>query len=250
MPIFNLKVLLPAGLSLYLIFLVITLPASQIINRIALPPNISFAEPEGTIWNGRTSNLKYNGVLFNQISWEMAPLKLLLGRVELEVNVGSNRRNSQDIKIDGTVALGFSSFSVNNLTINAPAERLIGYFPLPVPLEAEGRFNVDIKEAEFTQHCQTIDAIGKWNNASVSGMAGMIDMGNFIADISCQQPNILVSIKDANLLGIDAVATINPKFNVSVQGRFKPDPSLPREVHQAAQFFGAPDGEGYFPLAL
>jgi general secretion pathway protein N len=33
-----------------------------------------------------------------------------------------------------------------------------------------------------------------------------------------------------------------------IEGRFKPEASLPKEVHQAAQFFGQADADGYFPI--
>ena len=48
---------------------------------------------------------------------------------------------------------------------------------------------------------------------------------------------------------MDAVIATNMK-NVKVNGKFKPDDSLPNEVHQASRFFGAPDADGYIPIKL
>jgi general secretion pathway protein N len=36
------------------------------------------------------------------------------------------------------------------------------------------------------------------------------------------------------------------KFKIN--GRFKPEASLPKEVHQAAQCFGKADTDGYYPI--
>ncbi|HBN99945.1 MAG TPA: general secretion pathway protein GspN, partial [Alteromonas macleodii] len=35
-----------------------------------------------------------------------------------------------------------------------------------------------------------------------------------------------------------------------VSGKFKPDNSLPQEVHQAARLFGAPDSSGYIGFQI
>jgi general secretion pathway protein N len=37
---------------------------------------------------------------------------------------------------------------------------------------------------------------------------------------------------------------------IAVEGKFKPDESLPDEVHQASRFFGQPNSEGYIAIKL
>jgi len=52
------------------------------------------------------------------------------------------------------------------------------------------------------------------------------------------------------MLGLSRNARVSGMRNISVTGRFKPDASLPEEVHQAAQFFGQQDAQGYREIKL
>lgn len=48
---------------------------------------------------------------------------------------------------------------------------------------------------------------------------------------------------------MDAVVPTTMK-NIRVSGKFKPDDSLPQEVHQAARLFGTPDNSGYIAIKI
>ena len=56
------------------------------------------------------------------------------------------------------------------------------------------------------------------------------------------EPNLLV-------LSRDAVVPTTMK-NIHVSGKFKPDESLPQEVHRAARLFGTPDNSGYIAIKI
>ena len=77
-----------------------------------------------------------------------------------------------------------------------------------------------------------------------------IDLGNFDAYLSCENGDVLLEINEPNSFGLSAVARVPHDLKYSIRGKFKPDPNLPNEVHQAALFFGQADAQGYFPLKL
>jgi general secretion pathway protein N len=58
----------------------------------------------------------------------------------------------------------------------------------------------------------------------------------------------VLHVKQPNRFGLTAKATIPANMQFKIEGRFKPEASLPKEVHQAAQFFGQADADGYFPI--
>ena len=92
---------------------------------------------------------------------------------------------------------------------------------------------------------------GDWLNATVAGTQGPIDFGTYSAKLRCEGDDIGISVSEPNLLGlsVDAIVAMNLK-RINVEGKFKPDESLPEEVHQASRFFGQPDANGYIAVKL
>ena len=88
-------------------------------------------------------------------------------------------------------------------------------------------------------------------NAAVAGTQGPIDFGTYSAKLRCVGDDIGIVVSEPNLLGlsIDAVVSTDMK-KVKVDGKFKPDDSLPQEVYQASKFFGQPDANGYIAIKL
>jgi general secretion pathway protein N len=101
---------------------------------------------------------------------------------------------------------------------------------------------------DYENGCQTFTGKGQWLNANFTGLNGVIELGNFDADLSCQDGNVVLNVKQPNSFGLTAKATIPVNMKFKIEGRFKPQASLPREVHQAAQFFGKADADGYYPI--
>jgi general secretion pathway protein N len=48
---------------------------------------------------------------------------------------------------------------------------------------------------------------------------------------------------------MDAIVAPDMK-KIKVSGKFKPDSSLPNEVHQASRLFGTPNASGYIPIDI
>ena len=121
---------------------------------------------------------------------------------------------------------------------------------LPLPVKAGGRFRVIVNELDFDQQCETLDANGEWLNAQVAGTQGQIQLGSFGAILSCVDNIVVAQVAEPNMLGLSLNARVSGVRNISVVGKFKPDASLPDEVHQAAQFFGQADAQGYREIKL
>jgi general secretion pathway protein N len=237
------------GLLAYVGFLIAKLPAIQVISRLQLPTNISVIGVSGTIWQGQAMQLTINTLPVDKLEWQLSFWPLLWGKAKLDVKAG-NIRQSEDVSFSGLLWLGKNSVAAENFSLYLPSDLVIAQLPLPIAVNAKGRFSLKLNELEYLQGCQTLSGKGQWLNAEVMGLQNPITLGTFNAELSCIDNDVLISVKEPNSFGLSARARVPNNLQFSVEGRFKPDPSLPKEVQQAAQFFGKPDAEGYYPVAF
>lgn len=234
----------------YLFFLVYTLPAAHVMGRIDLGSEINLSEVSGTIWQGNASAISVNGLVVDDVDWQLSFLPLLLGKAALDIDAG-NSREPDDISFKGPVKvnlLDLNQISTGQINLFLPSALVISQMPLPLPVNAGGRFRVQIEELEFNQGCQTLTGSGQWLKAELLGMGDPLELGNFDADLSCIEGDTRIQVKEPNLFGLSADARVPANLAFAVTGRFKPDPSLPKQVHDAAMFFDGPDSDGYYTI--
>ncbi|MFT6895812.1 MAG: general secretion pathway protein N [Paraglaciecola sp.] len=234
-------------LLVYVLFLIIKLPAVQVLARLPLPEDIELNGVSGTIWNGQARQLLVRGLPIEQLSWQLEFLPLLTGTVQVYVD-GGNIRQMDEISIKGDISLAEDQLQADNLQLYLPTDWVIASLALPIAVNASGRFKLILQELDYSDHCQVLNGKGHWLKAQVQGNGQQIALGNFDADLSCVNQEIVLTVNEPNRFGLSAVARIPADLTFSVSGRFKPDPDLPPEVHQAAQFFGQKDGQGYYSL--
>ena len=235
------------GLLAYVVFLIAKLPAIQLISRLQLPANISIEGVSGTIWQGQARQLTINTLPIDKVEWQLSFWPLLTGKARLDITAG-NMRQAEEVSFSGLLWLGKNSVAAQNFSLYLPSDLVIAQLPLPVAVNASGRFSLKLDELEYMQGCQTLSGTGQWLNAQVLGLQNPLTLGTFNAELSCIDNDVLISVKEPNSFGLTAKARIPNNLHFAVEGRFKPDPSLPPEVQQAAQFFGKPDAEGYYPI--
>lgn len=246
--------LIAASIAFYLLLLLSNLPAVQVLNRITLPDNIQIKDVQGSLWQGQAQSLFVDGIQVKDVNWNLSFLPLILGTASAQVKAGNNS-DPDSISFNGDVEMSLSGERIRlvEADLRLPAPMVIAKLPLPIPVKAGGRFNISIEQLDYwlaKHECQDIVAKGKWLNAKVQGINGFIEFGEFNADIACVNTNVQITIKPQNLLGLNAIATLNNKGQFSVSGKFKPAPQLPKEVHQTAIIFGRTDSEGYYSIAL
>ena len=234
-------------LVVYLVFLIVKLPAVHVIAKIQLPKGVSVSGVSGTIWNGYSQRVQVNGLPISKVNWSLSFFPLLLGEISADIKAGDIRDIDQ-ISANGHVSFAGQHLEVDNLLAYIPTNLVISLLPLPIPVQADGRFKVQLDEVDYEAGCQKFTGKGQWLNANFTGTTGVIDLGNFNADLSCENNSIVVDVKQPNSFGLSATATIPADMKFKISGRFKPDANLPQEVHQAAQFFGNPDADGYYPI--
>jgi len=241
------------GVIAFIIFAIAYMPAIHVVGRINLPKDIAISGVSGTLWSGKAQTLVVNGLPINNINWQLSPWALFVGNINAQVKAG-NIRETNDIAFEGpirTSLFNLNKLATTNFSIYLPVDRVLAQVKLPLPVNAGGRFKVRLNELDFGPTCIALQGTGDWLNATVAGTQGPIDFGTYSAKLRCEGEDVGISVSEPNLLGlsIDAVVGANMK-KITVDGRFKPDDSLPQEVHQASRFFGQPDKDGYIGIKL
>ncbi|MBC3765873.1 type II secretion system protein N [Neptunicella marina] len=234
-------------LLVYCVFLVAHFPARQALGLVDLPANLQINGVSGTLWQGNIQQVAYQGIPLDDINWTLDTLPLLWGTASLNLTAG-NIRDADIISLKSALSLSSDRIQAENLQLYVPVNMVLGQLPIPLPVNADGRFKVQIAELDYQQGCQTLSGSGQWLNAKVAGTQGPIDMGTFSARLACQQKNIRITVDPNNRLAFDANAFITPNGQFSINGKFKPDASLPAEVHQAAALFGRANSDGYYSI--
>ena len=240
-----------ACLAIYLIFLVVKLPAVHVLAYVNLPKEIKLYGVSGTIWQGQAQQLSYSGLPIENINWSLSALPLLWGEASADVK-GGNLRQSSQIALNGKIRASQKALQASNFNLYIPANLATAKLSLPIPVKAQGRFHIKLSELDYdyVNGCNQVEGEGKWINAKVAGINKMIDLGNFNTQLGCDKQQVLVKMTQPNSLGIEAQATVTANMQFAVKGRFKPSDNLPKEVHQAAQFMGQKDNNGYYPIAF
>jgi general secretion pathway protein N len=241
------------GIAAFIIFAIAYMPATHLVGRVSLPKGVSVNNVSGTVWSGRAQQAIVNGLPINNLRWDISPLALVTGTLSAQIS-GGNLRNSDDIAFNGNVATGLLSMDhleAQDFIIYLPVDRVLAQVNLPLPVNAGGRFKVKLDEVSLGETCHVLSGTGDWLNATVAGTQGPIDFGTYSAKLRCEGDDIGILVSEPNLLGLSMDAVVSPNLTrIAVEGKFKPDESLPDEVHQASRFFGQPNSEGYIAIKL
>lgn len=231
-------------------FIVATVPAKHILYRVNLPPTIQLYDVTGTLWSGQAGLVTAQGQPLENVRWDLSAISLLFGTAEIDILVG-NQRISDAIYVDGQIQYGLWSQAteIRNTVVKIPAETMLASANLPIPVLAKGHFNINLSSAQFVGApkftCANLDASGKWQNAGVLGQSGLIELGEFLADVDCDNNRYTLRVTEPNELGLSFTASGTNIAQLSVTGKFKLPTDAPQDLVQVAQFFGPANSSGY-----
>lgn len=119
----------------------INLPANIVLSLYSIPDNIKFTSVTGTVWSGKVNKLKYAGIDFGSVDWELHPLHLIFGELNADISFVNRKQYIQSavsLFPSGKIELEETRFlidlsSLQPLTYGMPfsyAGKASGYFPV------------------------------------------------------------------------------------------------------------------------
>lgn len=230
------------GLVTYLVFALVSFPARVAVAWFA-PPDITLTGIQGTVWKGRAALGAVAGVALSDLTWDLQPAGLLLGRLGAEVTT--------------RLADGFVETSVSAtpsrivLTDLRGTSRLSAFDELLALGGVDGLLTWQMERLELVEQWP-VRAIGRLRVASLSAAPlGVDNLGDYQLDFADQATGTGVSgvVKDTNgPLAVSGTLILTPERAYSIDGKVTARANASQTLSNGLALLGnpAPDGSRNF----
>jgi general secretion pathway protein N len=198
------------GVVLYLLFLVINLPANvawslapQQIKRSIIVSNL-----QASAWSGSADSIIVNGIELGKANWSFNPLLLFVGKLGGHITI----RNVMGQAQSGFAIQRDDSVELSNLTSEFNAAMLDSAFR---PFTFAGIIKSDLNTLELQRKAQLI-ATGtlQWNNASIAGVQE-VALGNVLLNASPEAKGTRLQVSNEG-----GLIAISGDIRVAGNGRY------------------------------
>lgn len=236
-------------LVIFLLLLsVLKTPVALVAEYIPLPKQLAYQGLNGTLWQGSASRMQFQQWTFNNVTWELNPWHLFTAKATFDLKFG-NARQSSELSGKGRVMLGLSGIEVEKATVRMPASPLKSFSPVPLN-DLGGRVILDVTQfVQGDNMCDLLNGELTWTQSSID-FAGLIELGAISSNLSCEEQQLLMAFDGNNSLGLEGQARIASTKKYNFDGYLKPDPNLPKEIHDGLSMFSKMDSKGKFPVKL
>ncbi len=213
------SILILTGVLVFLLFLLVKLPASiaypLIKNSINGPDMYGL---EGTIWSGRAASLKTMEHTFRDARWEFHPLALLGGDIDMDIDI-----RDRQYPLKAAVSAGLNGdLEAQQLQGTLPAA-ILQQFPALALIRLSGELQLNIK------HMLLVDNEARIADGEILLSQAHLQqplqtkIGNILLNLSHQDNQVLVKIKDQQApIGIDGMLTLQPGHKYNFRAKLKP----------------------------
>jgi general secretion pathway protein N len=220
------------------------LPASWLLPKGGA--NFSCASVAGSIWSGYCGGLTVRGTALGDLTWQLRPGRLLLGRlaahIDLEHPPASSARADVEIGLGGTVV-------ARNVTASLPLDPTV----IPaVPPTLTGAVHADLALARVTKKGIVTALQGSIQASNLVDHSGYVTpLGSFTVTFPGGGSQPTGNVQDAGgPLAVTGTIVLTPQPGYDLSGYVTPRPSATQPLINAIQFLGSPDAQGRRQFAM
>lgn len=244
---------LAGGAVLYLLFLLLTLPAAQLSGRLtahlaAQPqaPALRLQGVSGLWWHGRVERLQVEGLTLGPLQWRWRPTALLRGRFGLDLVLeGGGPGGEARLAVSPGGAL-----HIEALSLELPAAELLRILPaLPVPVQAGGRLALAVEQAVLGPDGLPRELEGQleWREARLQSPLAL-RLEHLVAELALEEAELVARLSDRggdlDLGGTARLDPANGRYRLDLQLRARDNP----ELRDSLALMGRTDARGYHNL--
>jgi general secretion pathway protein N len=205
----------------------------------------SCASIEGSLWNGSCEGLTVSGTSLGDMSWELHPLRLLVGRLAAHVTLEHGVAQGS-----GVLELGFGQhITARNLTADLPLDPRV----IPgVPATLHGRAHLDLALAEVQRGVIT-QLKGRIEARDLEDRAGRdTPLGSYAVTFPGGSGEPVGQLRDLDdgPLALEGTLRLTRQPGFELEGLIAPRAGAPPEVVNNIRFLGSPDASGRRPFSL
>jgi general secretion pathway protein N len=220
------------------------LPASWLLPNGGA--NVSCASVDGSIWSGYCSGLTVRGTALGDLTWQLRPARLLVGRVaahiDLEHPPATSARGDIEVGLSGTVV-------AHNLTASLPLDPTV----LPaVPPTLSGTVHVDLALATVTKKGVVTALQGTIEADNLVDHSGYITpLGSYSVTFPEGGSQPTGNVQDtAGPLAVAGTLVLTPQPGYDLSAYVTPRANATQPLVNAIQFLGSPDAQGRRQFAM
>lgn len=233
---------LPAG-ALFLVFLVLTLPARHVLGW-AGGGQLAAQGIEGTPWRGRVQQIAVQQTGVGPVVWQLRPAALLMGRLEYQLFVQSGAGG-------GELRAGRGLFGapyVRAARLSLPAAELARQLRLNL-VSLGGDFLVDIDTLRLSGGWPgELAGAVRWQGARLVQPQRMA-LGDLRMQLELRGGNIVgVLGDDGGPLELGGEFTLGQDRRYRLEALLKPRAGAEQPLRDALQLLGNPDAQGRYRL--
>lgn len=215
----NRLLLISIGLSCFLLFMVVKLPASIAYELAGKRiQGLEMQQLSGTAWSGQAGSIKVLGHSFRSLHWTLNPLALLVGDVALDVDI-----RDVDYPLKGDINLAYNGdFQAQGLKGRLPAD-LLNQIPVLAFIRLSGNMIIDMQSISYLQK-ELQQAQGNiMLEQGYLQQPVQTELGTIKMNLDTRPGVITVNIKDEQApIGIDGQLLLNPGHKFSFKALFSP----------------------------
>jgi general secretion pathway protein N len=231
------------GALVYLICLILTLPAATVVHYLPVKLPVQIARVSGTIWQGKAVSVRWQDLELSQVQWQFHPLSLLKGQSKLSFSFGQGLA----LAGKGTVSLSPWGWQADDVRITAPLPLLMELQPMSLPVDAGGEVDLRLTHASSSEPwCEAIDGQLYWLAGELSTPIGTLSPQTMAAELGCDAglPQLVVNHKDDEL-ELQANASLTAD-RWQLKGKLKAGAEMEPTIARSLRYVGDPDSDGYY----
>jgi general secretion pathway protein N len=242
----KLRWLIALGVIAYLVFAIVTLPASVLLARFR-DAGVTAAGVEGTAWKGRAQLLQVQGVNVGSVEWDLHALALLALTLRADVKV---TRSEGFLQSQVDFASGPITFA--DLTGSVPLSALAGIGPSGWNGTVNLKFATLVLENGWpTVANGTAEILNIESTTQRSPLSGSYKLTFPAPNVAAKEGALTGAIADlGGPLQIAGTIELKEDRSYLLSGLVAARPDAPPNLANQLQILGPPDAQGRRPFTL
>jgi general secretion pathway protein N len=226
----------------FLAIVLMRMPAAWVLP--ARGPQWSCAGIEGSLWSGGCAGLIVSGTALGDLSWDLHPARLLLGRAAAQLTMA---HGLADVHAEVEATLG-GWITARNVVADLPLDPAL----LPgVPANMHGRVHCDLALVQLQRRIirQLQGRIEARNLEERSG--NNTALGSYVVTFPGGSGDPVGTLRDLEgPLALEGTLRLTPAPGFELEGFIAARNGAPPELVNSLRFLGSPDATGRRPFSM
>jgi general secretion pathway protein N len=232
------------GMLAFAAIVLARLPASWLLPTSGR--SLRCASVAGSLWSGYCAGLEVRGATLGDLTWQLRPARLLLGKLAARVDI--EQPPATALRADVEVGLG-GTLVAHDVTASLPLDPTL----LPgVPPTLTGTLQLDLAQVSVTKAGVVRSLQGRIEARHLVDSSGYVTpLGSFAVTFPGGAGEPSGEVRDlGGPLAVEGRLVLTPQPGYDLTGYVTPRQSASQPLINAIEFLGSPDAQGRRPFAL